>query len=95
MSIIENLPENLLQPGVVDPKAAAGRFDHLLPRDTAPVDGQSVANGELSDELALCPPVSFTERMNGVDLTEVISGARGEAFEAAAGEMPFAFQFTA
>jgi hypothetical protein len=88
MSIIEDFLQNLLQPGIVDSKAAAGRLDHLLPRDPAPVDGQSAANGELSNELALGPPVSFAERMDGIDFTEVISASRGEAFQVAPRKMP-------
>jgi len=93
--VIEGLPQKLLQRGIVYAKATAGGFDHLFLRNLSPVNRQSVVKAELRDELALCPPVSFTERMNGVELAKVISASAGEVFEVTARQMPFALQFSA
>jgi hypothetical protein len=85
----------LLEPGIVNAKAATGSFDHLLPRNLSPVDHQSVVEAELSNELALCPAVSITKWMNGVDLTKAISAPAGEVFEVTPRKMPFVLQFSA
>ena len=95
LTVIKGLPENLFQPRIVYAKTAARSFDHLLARDTTPLDGQPVAEAEFSDELPLRSPVSITKRMNGVHLTKVAGRPNGEVFEVTAREMPFALQFSA
>jgi hypothetical protein len=61
-------------------KALAGRRDHLIPSDSAPVDHEAGLRAEGPNKLSLSAAIAFTESVDGIDLTQVEAGASGEPF---------------
>src|SRR5258708_3167676 len=71
--------KHLFKSGVVHTKALAGCRGHLLLRDPSPIELVAVMYRKLTDEFPLRPAVSFTKRMDSIDLAQVIGSPIGKA----------------
>lgn len=85
----EGEPEYLFERRVVCAETAAGRFDHLVARDPAPVEFPPAVEAQLADEFALGAAVAFAEWVDGVDLAKIVCSPFDKASEGETMEVRF------
>lgn len=90
--IVEGVPKQFFQSGIVGFKALPRCIDHLVAGNTRPIESITVALSELPNKLTLRSSIAFPKRMDGVNLSEVVGSAIYQASPVSAAKVSLLFE---